>query len=69
MSDIGAGRDRYGDQALRAFAAGLAPASATVSAIIALLDGFGDGLDDDIAVLALGVPPLPAGSAPADCSS
>ncbi len=57
----GPGRDRYGDQALHAFAASIAPAtaSAAVRAIIALLDSFGDGLDDDIAVLALGVPPRP----------
>jgi sigma-B regulation protein RsbU (phosphoserine phosphatase) len=57
----GPGRDRYGDDALLVFAANIAPATAgtTVNAIIALLDGFGDGLDDDIAVLALGVPPLP----------
>jgi phosphoserine phosphatase RsbU/P len=55
----GPGRDRYGDEALRGFAASIAPttASAAVGAIITLLDGFGDGLDDDIAVLALGVPP------------
>jgi phosphoserine phosphatase RsbU/P len=60
----GPGRDRYGDQALRAFAASIAPAtaSAAVSAIIGLLDGFGDGLDDDIAVLALGVPMPDLGS-------
>jgi hypothetical protein len=32
-------------------------ARAAVTAIAILLDGFGDGLDD-IAVLALGVPPL-----------
>ena len=59
----GPDRDRYGDRALRAFAAGLAPATAsvTVSAIIALLDGFRDGLDDDVAVLALGVPPARPG--------
>lgn len=58
----GAARARYGDEALRAFAASLAPATATsaVTAIIALLDGFGDGLDDDIAVLALNVPFLAA---------
>jgi sigma-B regulation protein RsbU (phosphoserine phosphatase) len=64
----GPGRDRYGDETLRAFAASIAPttASAAVSAIIALLDGFGDGMDDDIAVLALGVPPLSSGSDPAD---
>jgi hypothetical protein len=28
-----------------------------VTAIIELLDGFGAGLDDDVAVLALSVPP------------
>jgi hypothetical protein len=33
-----------------------------VSAIIALLDGFADGLDDDVAVLALSVPRRPAGA-------
>lgn len=57
-------RDRFGDEALRAFAAGVAPATATaaVSAIITLLDSFGDGLDDDVAVLALGVPPPPSPS-------
>jgi sigma-B regulation protein RsbU (phosphoserine phosphatase) len=61
----GAGRDRLGDEALLAFAASIAPttAGAAVSAAIALLDGFGGGLDDDIAVLALGVPP-PPGPAP-----
>jgi sigma-B regulation protein RsbU (phosphoserine phosphatase) len=55
----GPGRNRYGGAALRAFAASIAPAtaSAAVSAINVLLDGFGDGLDDDTAVLALGVPP------------
>jgi sigma-B regulation protein RsbU (phosphoserine phosphatase) len=52
------GRDRYGEQALRAFAARIAPATAAtaISAIAALLEGLGDGLDDDTAVLALGVP-------------
>ncbi|WTL44744.1 SpoIIE family protein phosphatase [Streptomyces sp. NBC_01497] len=57
---IGADRQRYGDDALHAFAAGLAPAtpSATITALTGLLDGFGDGLDDDTAVLSLGVPPL-----------
>jgi phosphoserine phosphatase RsbU/P len=55
----GHGRERYGDQALRAFAAGLAPATAVsaITAISALLEGLGDGLDDDTAVLALSVPP------------
>ena len=54
----GHGRGRYGADALRAFVAGIAPAtaSAAVSAISQLLAGFGDGLDDDSAVLALGVP-------------
>jgi phosphoserine phosphatase RsbU/P len=53
----GRGRDRYGDGALRAFAAGIAPATAAtaITAISALLDGLGDGLDDDAAVLALSV--------------
>jgi len=59
----GEGRERYGDQALLAFAAGLAPTTATtaVSAISALLEGLGDGLDDDAAVLALSARPSPAG--------
>ncbi|HEY2241741.1 MAG TPA: SpoIIE family protein phosphatase [Streptosporangiaceae bacterium] len=54
----GHGRSRYGVDALSSFAAGIAPAtaSATASAISQLLDGFADGLDDDTAVLALGVP-------------
>jgi sigma-B regulation protein RsbU (phosphoserine phosphatase) len=49
---------RFGDEALRAFAARLAPttAAAAVTAITALLDGFSQGLDDDTAVLALSVP-------------
>jgi phosphoserine phosphatase RsbU/P len=54
----GHGRDRYGDQALRAFAAGIAPATAAaaIDALTVLLEGLGDGLDDDVAVLALSVP-------------
>ncbi|MFF4098551.1 PP2C family protein-serine/threonine phosphatase [Streptomyces sp. NPDC001903] len=50
--------DLYGDEALRAFAthhAGRAP-HAVIEAMTGLLDGFGDGLDDDTALLALGVP-------------
>jgi sigma-B regulation protein RsbU (phosphoserine phosphatase) len=49
---------RYGDEALRAFASDLGPATAAgaVAALSALLDGFGDGLTDDTAVLALSVP-------------
>ncbi|MFD5714541.1 PP2C family protein-serine/threonine phosphatase [Streptomyces pharetrae] len=53
----------YGDDALLAFAtahAGTGP-HALVQALTRLLTGFGDGLDDDTALLALGVPaPDPA---------
>ena len=53
------GEDRttlYGDDALRAFAAGHAGESsrAFIEALTRLLDDFGDGLDDDTALLALG---------------
>ncbi|NUT97401.1 MAG: SpoIIE family protein phosphatase [Saccharothrix sp.] len=54
----GPDRDRYGEEALHAFAtshAGTAP-RALVEALKELLDGFGDGLDDDTALLAVGVP-------------
>ncbi|KOV13243.1 histidine kinase, partial [Streptomyces sp. XY413] len=55
----GQGRtDLYGDEALRAFAtthAGRSP-HAVMEALTGLLDGFGDGLDDDTALLAVGVP-------------
>jgi phosphoserine phosphatase RsbU/P len=63
---IGATGGRYGDTALRTFAATLAPATATsaVSATIALLDSFGDGLDDDTAILALSVPRMHRESGP-----
>ncbi|MFF8287612.1 PP2C family protein-serine/threonine phosphatase [Streptomyces sp. NPDC016309] len=49
---------RYGDEELLAFVSGLAPSGAepTVKALIDLLEGFGSGLDDDTALLALGVP-------------
>jgi sigma-B regulation protein RsbU (phosphoserine phosphatase) len=49
--------DYYG--ALLEFAAAQAPTTASeiVVAIQSLLDGFGSGLEDDVAVLALGVPP------------
>ncbi|MFE2298664.1 PP2C family protein-serine/threonine phosphatase [Streptomyces sp. NPDC059445] len=48
----------YGDEALLAFAADHAgePAPAVIQALTGLLHGFGDGLDDDTALLALGVP-------------
>ncbi|QPP10388.1 SpoIIE family protein phosphatase [Streptomyces bathyalis] len=50
--------DRYGDEALLGYADVLAPCTASdvVSAITQLLDAFGEGLVDDTAVLALGVP-------------
>jgi sigma-B regulation protein RsbU (phosphoserine phosphatase) len=51
--------DRYGDVALLEFARDLAPttAPAAVAALTELLEAFGDGLDDDSAVLAISVPP------------
>ncbi|MFF4381203.1 PP2C family protein-serine/threonine phosphatase [Kitasatospora sp. NPDC001547] len=57
----------FGDDALLAFAADHAPASPgeMIDALTILLKGFGDGLDDDTALLALGVPaarPAPAPS-------
>ncbi|MEU4537662.1 SpoIIE family protein phosphatase [Streptosporangium sp. NPDC023825] len=54
--------NRHSEEALRAFAAALAPTTATgaIAAVKELLASFGDGLDDDTAVLALGVP-APAG--------
>jgi phosphoserine phosphatase RsbU/P len=56
----GNGAERYDYHgALLKFAAAQAPttASAIVTAIQSLLDGFGSGVEDDVAVLALGVPP------------
>ncbi|MFE9852830.1 PP2C family protein-serine/threonine phosphatase [Streptomyces sp. NPDC005576] len=55
---IGPDRRLYGDEALRAFAADQ-PAQgpkALITALGGLLASFGDGLDDDTALLALGVP-------------
>ncbi|MGI5484610.1 PP2C family protein-serine/threonine phosphatase [Streptomyces lavendofoliae] len=59
---IGPDGTRYGDEALLEYATDLAPATAdkTVGALTTLLESFGDGLDDDTAILALGV--APAGS-------
>ncbi|MFD3809014.1 PP2C family protein-serine/threonine phosphatase [Streptomyces sp. NPDC058619] len=54
----GEGRtDLYGDDALHAFTADHAGESPheVIAALTGLLDGFGDGLDDDTALLALGV--------------
>jgi phosphoserine phosphatase RsbU/P len=56
---IGDGADRYDySGALLEFASARAPATASgiVAAIQSLLDGFGSGVEDDVAVLALGVP-------------
>jgi sigma-B regulation protein RsbU (phosphoserine phosphatase) len=48
----------FGDDALRAFAVDHAPATpqGMITALTGLLDSFGEGLDDDTALLALGVP-------------
>ncbi|MFE4857804.1 PP2C family protein-serine/threonine phosphatase [Streptomyces sp. NPDC056670] len=61
LTEARTGEDRaglYGDEALLDFAAGQAGASprAVIQALTGLLDSFGDGLDDDTALLALGVP-------------
>ncbi|MEU2062411.1 SpoIIE family protein phosphatase [Streptomyces sp. NPDC013455] len=61
LTEARIGEDRttlYGDEALLAFAtdhAGRSP-HAVIQALTRLLDSFGDGLDDDTALLALGVP-------------
>jgi phosphoserine phosphatase RsbU/P len=57
ISDGAERYDYYG--ALLEFAAAQAPttASGIVAAIQVLLDSFGSGVEDDVAVLALGVPP------------
>lgn len=62
-ASTGVGRERYDDRgALLRFAESHAPgtASAIVEAVHALLDGLGSGVQDDVAVLALGVPFQPA---------
>ncbi|MGW2993606.1 PP2C family protein-serine/threonine phosphatase [Streptomyces sp. NPDC001193] len=61
LTEARTGRDRtrlYGDEALRDFTAGHAgePPRAVIEALAGLLDDLGDGLDDDAALLALGVP-------------
>ncbi|MFH9688863.1 PP2C family protein-serine/threonine phosphatase [Streptomyces sp. NPDC021019] len=50
--------ERYGDEALLDFARSLAPTSASgaVGALTSLLNSFGEGLDDDTALLAISVP-------------
>jgi sigma-B regulation protein RsbU (phosphoserine phosphatase) len=61
ITEARTGADRtslYGDEALLAFAADHAgkPPTAVIQALTGLLHSFGDGLDDDTALLALGVP-------------
>ncbi|GAB3960082.1 PP2C family protein-serine/threonine phosphatase [Streptomyces sparsus] len=53
---------RYGDDSLLALAEEMAPtdAGSLVEALAVLLDGFGDGLDDDTALLAVSVPAPPS---------
>ncbi|MET7910379.1 PP2C family protein-serine/threonine phosphatase [Streptomyces avermitilis] len=55
---VGPQRELYGDEALRAFTAAQPPAGpqALITALTGLLAGFGEGLDDDTALLTLGVP-------------
>ncbi|WP_217197519.1 PP2C family protein-serine/threonine phosphatase [Streptomyces buecherae] len=65
LTEARTGADRtslYGDEALLAFAADHAGKSTVdiIGALTDLLASFGDGLDDDTALLALGVPPLTA---------
>ncbi|GAA2010716.1 SpoIIE family protein phosphatase [Catenulispora yoronensis] len=64
--DADAHDDRFGDTALLAFATRLAPTTAPhlIHALTKLLDSFGEGLDDDTALLALSVPPHPADGEP-----
>lgn len=52
----------YGEEALLSFAARHAPSTAhgVVGALTELLEGFGEGLEDDTALLALGVPAQPS---------
>jgi phosphoserine phosphatase RsbU/P len=55
---VDSSRGRYEADALLEFATALAPTTSTaaVAAVAELLTGFGDGIDDDTAVLALSVP-------------
>ncbi|MFD5340724.1 PP2C family protein-serine/threonine phosphatase [Streptomyces hawaiiensis] len=65
---IGPARDDlYGEDALHAFATDHAPAAPheVITALTGLLESFGDGLDDDTALLALGVPAAPSRTGPA----
>ncbi|GHH94238.1 PP2C family protein-serine/threonine phosphatase [Streptomyces capillispiralis] len=55
---IGPGKELYGYDALQSFAAGLTPSGPrrVIDGLTELLRGFGDGLDDDTALLAIGLP-------------
>ncbi|OKH98897.1 histidine kinase [Streptomyces sp. CB02923] len=63
ITEARTGPDRalYGDDALRTFATGHtgSPPQTVIQELTGLLDSFGDGLDDDTALLALGVPADP----------
>ncbi|MDB1086117.1 SpoIIE family protein phosphatase [Streptomyces sp. ACA25] len=65
LTEARVGKDRalFGDEALRTFAAGLCPVGPheLITALTDLLAGFAGGLDDDTALLALGVPAHPTG--------
>ncbi|MFD9203941.1 PP2C family protein-serine/threonine phosphatase, partial [Streptomyces anthocyanicus] len=62
----GPDRELYGEDALRAFITAQPPAGpqALITALKGLLASFDNGLDDDTALLALGVPAMP--TAPGD---
>ncbi|MEU1015082.1 MULTISPECIES: SpoIIE family protein phosphatase [unclassified Streptomyces] len=65
LTEARAGRSResmFGDDALRAFFddALSTSADAVITSLSKLLEGFGQGLDDDTALLALGVPARPS---------
>ena len=51
-------RTRYDEDDLLVFGGGIAPVSAAeaVAATTRLVEGFGEGIDDDVALLAIGVP-------------
>lgn len=55
---VGASRERYSEEELLDFLAASAAAGASevINALTALLTGFGDGVEDDTALLALSIP-------------
>jgi sigma-B regulation protein RsbU (phosphoserine phosphatase) len=57
-------RTRYSEKQLHDFLTSLAPttAPAIITALTRLLADFGEGVDDDTALLALGIPPHPGAS-------